>query len=712
MTNKLDRLKSLAKEIAYHNLRYYSLDNPIISDAAYDKLRLEHAALQAEIKEPSPQDAAAISIEAVGAPASEKFMKVAHKLPMLSLENAFSAADVKNFTGRARRFLGLSEADKLDFTAEPKIDGLSLALRYEYGVLTQAITRGDGATGEQVTANARTITDIPQRLKGYPPVFLEVRGEVYMRKSDFAALNKAQEAAGLPLFANPRNAAAGSLRQLDSRVTAARKLCFFAYAWGEISLAPAETQYDMMEYFRSFGFKVNPLTGLCFNTTEMLTEYAAISEARAGLDYEIDGVVYKVNSLDYQNRLGFASRAPRWAIAHKFPAEQALTRLNAIDIQVGRTGVLTPVARLEPVNVGGVVITNAILHNAKYIKVLDIRVGDTVIVQRAGDVIPQIIGIERKNRPAGLKPFRFPFTCPVCGAIAMLENEGAYRCLGGLSCPAQAVGGIRQFVSRNAFNIEGFGAERVEFFFKAKDESLSIRNPADIFTLQKRQESAENKLETIEGFGEKSAQKLYDAINARRRISLARFIYALGIRHIGAGNALRLAHAYRSYPAFLAAVKKDTEANNSAEDDILVAPCLRAVEGIGAAAAEAIVRFFAEPHNQAVLDALLREITIEDKTLERSAVSAVSGKIVVFTGSFALMSREEAKAMAERYGAKAASSVSAKTDLVIAGEKAGSKLDKAQQLGIKIIDERGWFELVKDGAAKNDCCGLTNFYKN
>ncbi|KAA6206697.1 MAG: NAD-dependent DNA ligase LigA [Candidatus Tokpelaia sp.] len=651
----------------------------------------------------------------VGAPVSEKFAKIAHKLPMLSLDNAFNAQDVGDFVARIRRFLRLKAETELDFTAEPKIDGLSLALRYEHGALVQAATRGDGTTGENVTNNARTIADIPARLSGNPPAVLEVRGEIYMSKADFAALNAAQALAGLPGFANPRNAAAGSLRQLDSRITAGRNLRFFAYAWGEVSRLPADTQWGMMEAFRSYGFITNPLTKLCRNAAGLLAQYRLIEEGRAGLDYDIDGVVYKVNALALQQRLGFVSRSPRWAIAHKFPAERAFTVLKSIDIQVGRTGALTPVARLAPVNVGGAVVTNATLHNEDYIKGVDshggelrqgrdIRVGDTVIVQRAGDVIPQIVDIVPGKRPAKTEPFTFPALCPVCGSHAVREEgEAVYRCMGGLVCPAQAVERIRHFVSRNAFDIEGLGEERAEFFFKVEDKNLRIRNPADIFTLQQRQKNALKKLENLEGFGTRSAQKIYDAIDARRNIALSRFIYALGIRHVGEVNARRLARAYHNYAAFAqaaAAAEKPRNKNmaekpqDKADKGNAAWQIMVAVEGIGATVAEAVVDFYAEEHNRAVLASLLEEITVEKEEPLVSADSPVAGRIVVFTGSLEYMSRDEAKAMAERYGAKPASSVSSKTDLVVAGAKAGSKLDKARQFGIKIIDERQWLDLL------------------
>lgn len=650
-----------------------------------------------------------VKSESVGAAVSEKFTKAVHKVPMLSLENAFSAQDVESFVARIRRFLRLSPQELLSFTAEPKIDGLSLSLRYEKGLLAQAATRGDGRTGENVTNNARVIHDIPAVLAGSPPEILEVRGEVYMDKADFAALNTLQASSGQTVFANPRNAAAGSLRQLDSQITAARKLRFFAYAWGEVSAMPADTQVGMSAAFRSYGFKINPLTKICHNTAEILQHYHVIEEQRALLDYDIDGVVYKVNSLSLQQRLGFVARAPRWAIAHKFPAEQAFTLLRNINIQVGRTGALTPVAELEPVNVGGVVVTSATLHNEDYIKGLssqgsilrggrDIRAGDTVIVQRAGDVIPQIIDIVIEKRPENAKPFIFPRHCPACGSHAVREEgEAVYRCAGGLVCPAQAVERIRHFVSRNAFDIEGLGSEKVEFFFNAGDENLRIRTPADIFTLQKRQEKALKKLENLEGFGAKSAEKLYASINVRRSIPFSRFLYALGIRHIGEVNARRLARAYQNYAEFAQSAENAAMPREKTDSGNDLWQKLMAVEGIGPVVAAAVVDFYAEEHNREVLSALLQEVKVSNEQREQVESSAVLGKTVVFTGNLEYMSRDEAKAMAERYGAKSSSSVSAKTDLVVAGAKAGSKLAKAQTLGVKILNERQWFELLGGG---------------
>lgn len=697
-------LEQLAHEIARHDVLYNTQDNPEISDAAYDALRLRNNAIEqrfpALIRDDSPS-------KKVGAMVSEKFEKITHQIPMLSLDNAFDDQDVTDFVDRVRRFLNLPTTQILEITAEPKIDGLSLSLRYEQGKLVSAATRGDGTVGENVTNNALTIKDIPKTLQGDFPDILEVRGEVYMAHQDFQMLNLRQEAEGKQGFANPRNAAAGSLRQLDAKITASRKLKFFAYAWGDVSQMTATTQMGMIEKFQTFGFVTNALTKV-FTTAEQLVEhYHQIEQQRAVLGYDIDGVVYKINDLSLQTRLGFVSRSPRWAIAHKFPAEQAMTVLREIDIQVGRTGVLTPVARLEPITVGGVVVTNATLHNEDYIKGIgnkgepirdgrDIRVGDTVIVQRAGDVIPQIVDIVLDKRPNDASTYRFPQTCPACGSHAVREEgEAARRCTGGLICPAQAVERIRHFVSRNAFDIEGLGERQVEFFFHAADENLRIHSPADIFTLQKRQANASlKKLENIEGFGITSVQKLYDAINARRVITLNRFLFALGIRHIGEVNAKRLARSFHNYESFekiakTAIVPKDkADMSNDAWQELV------SVEGIGATVAEAIVDFYAEEHNLTVLNALLGEVEFEQEEILQVENSPIIGKTIVFTGALKRMSRDEAKAMAERLGAKTAGSVSKKTDIVVAGPDAGSKLIKAQELELTILTEDQWFDLI------------------
>ena len=697
-------LEILAKTIAEHDFRYNTQDAPTISDAEYDALRRRNQAIEQRFPKLVREDSPSLK---VGSAVSEKFSKITHNVPMLSLDNAFSDEDVGEFVGRIFRFLKLFPGTPLGITAEPKIDGLSLSLRYEQGRLVSAATRGDGTTGENVTNNARTIADIPQALHGDVPDVLEVRGEVYMSHADFAALNEKQERDGKAVFANPRNAAAGSLRQLDSKITANRVLRFFAYAWGEVSELPASTQMGMVEKFKSYGFAINPLMRRFESVTDLVAHYHAIEEQRALLGYDIDGVVYKVDDLALQQRLGFISRSPRWAIAHKFPAERAFTLLKGIDIQVGRTGALTPVARLEPITVGGVVVTNATLHNEDYIRGFDqkgnvlrdgrdIRVGDTVIIQRAGDVIPQIVDIVPDKRPADSVAYEFPRLCPVCGShTAREEGEAVYRCTGGLICAAQAVERIRHFVSRNAFDIEGLGEKQVEFFFNAEDESLKIRTPADIFTLEKRQAASPfKKLENIDGFGATSVRKLYAAINERREIALSRFLFGLGIRHVGEVNAKKLARAFGSYNKLaqiaqtaLVPLEKSDKGNDSWRD-------LIEVEGIGTIVAEAIVDFYQEPHNIEVLTALLAEVTPLDEIHEVVSGSPVAGKTVVFTGSLVRMSRDEAKAMAERYGAKTAGSVSKKTDLVVAGPGAGSKLAKASEFGIEVIDEDAWFVLV------------------
>lgn len=697
-----EELGRLAAEIAQHDYRYNTEDAPTISDGEYDALRRRNLAIEQRFPHLKREDSPS---NKVGATVSEKFGKVTHSIPMLSLDNAFSDQDVQDFVDRIRRFLKLGASAPVEITAEPKIDGLSLSLRYEMGRLVTAATRGDGTTGENVTLNARTVASIPNVLAGNPPEVLEVRGEVYMSHADFAALNERQTQDGKPVFANPRNAAAGSLRQLDATITASRPLQFFAYAWGEVSAMPAATQMGMVEAFKSYGFRVNPLMQKFETVDGLVRHYHQIEEQRATLGYDIDGVVYKVDDLALQQRLGFVSRSPRWAIAHKFPAEQAITILRGIDIQVGRTGALTPVARLEPVTVGGVVVTNVTLHNEDYIKGIgqngqpvregrDLRVGDTVVVQRAGDVIPQIVDIVA-DKPRGPSAYVFPDTCPACGSHAVREEgEVVRRCTGGLICPAQAVERIRHFVSRNAFDIEGLGEKQVEFFFKSDDPALHIGTPADIFTLKKRQAASLAKLENIDGFGAVSVKKLYDAIDDRRQVALSRFIYGLGIRHVGEVNAKRLAKAYRSYAALAAVAQAATLPADKSDKGNDAWRELNDVEGIGSIVAEALVDFYAEEHNRTALAALLDEVTPLDEEVRTVSNSPVVGKTIVFTGSLERMSRDEAKAMAERYGAKTAGSVSKKTDLVVAGPGAGSKLTQAQSLGIEVIDEDAWFTLV------------------
>ncbi|WP_336279525.1 NAD-dependent DNA ligase LigA [Bartonella sp. CB175] len=701
-----DELEWLAKEIARHDVLYNTNDHPEISDAEYDALRRRNAEIEALFPELIRSDSPSRKI---GAPVSEKFEKAVHKQAMLSLDNAFNSKDVSEFIERIRRFLRLQETQILEITAEPKIDGLSLSLRYEKGRLVRAATRGDGYVGENVTANARTISDIPQALQGKFPDIIEVRGEVYMGKEDFQALNVSQQERGRLVFANPRNAAAGSLRQLDSRITASRKLRFFAYAYGEVSEMFAENQMDMIKKLEEYGFIINPLTKVFETLEEIIAYYHDIEECRHSLNYDIDGVVYKVNNLILQMRLGFVSRSPRWAIAHKFPAEKAITVLESIDIQVGRTGALTPVARLAPITIGGVVITNASLHNEDYIRGIghkgeliregrDIRVGDRVIVQRAGDVIPQIVDIISEKRPQNSSAFVFPHLCPACGSHAVREEgEAVRRCTGGLICPAQAIERIRHFVSRNAFDIEGLGKKQVEFFFNVKDKALCIHTPVDIFTLQQRQEKSLTRLENMEGFGDVSVRKLYDAINARRKVSLSRFLFALGIRHVGEVNARRLARAYQNYTAFeTVAMAATIPCDETGEGGNEAWKELTGIEGIGLHVGKAIVNFYQEMHNREILSALLREVVPLNEEALMTSYSPVSGKIIVFTGTLERMSRDEAKALAERLGAKTSSSISKKTDILVAGLGAGSKLDKAQELGIEIMDEETWFKLIEE----------------
>ncbi len=684
-------LERLAGEIAHHDALYYAKDAPEISDADYDALRQRNEAIELRFPELVRPDSPR---ERVGAAPSEQFAKVTHAVPMLSLGNAFSHEDVREFVERVRRFFKKGEANDARFVAEPKIDGLSISLRYEKGELVLGATRGDGTTGENVTANIATISDIPKTLNGNdaPDVF-EVRGEIFMTHTEFAQLNAAQEAAGKQTYVNPRNTAAGSLRQLDASITATRKLHFFAYAWGEASALPADTQMGVIEAMGAWGFPINPLTRNCSSVEEMLAAHSEIEAARSSLGYDIDGVVYKVDRLDLQERLGFVSRSPRWAIAHKFPAEKATTVLKDIEIQVGRTGALTPVAKLEPVTVGGVVVQNATLHNEDEIARKDVRIGDTVIVQRAGDVIPQIISAIEDKRPSGLKPYDFPTQCPACGSHAVREinpktgkEDAARRCTGGLICPAQAVERLKHFVSRNAYDIEGLGAKQVEAFYLEG----RVMKPADIFTLEARNARTDKPLEEKEGWGEQSVSNLFDAINARRSISLDRFIYALGIRHVGETTARLLAKSYGTIDSLRAAMvaAHDHEGIEYGE--------LNNIDGIGQVVADAIVEFFAEAHNSQVLDALLGEITPEPFVVEEAS-SPVTGKTVVFTGSLERLSRTEAKVMAERYGAKVAGSVSSKTDYVVAGEAAGSKLKKAKELGVSVLTEDEWLAIVGEG---------------
>lgn len=684
-----EELARLAREIAEHDRRYYSEDAPTISDAEYDALRRRNLAIEQAfphlVREDSPS-------KRVGAPPVEKFEKVRHRVPMLSLDNAFSDEDVIDFVARVRRYLKMEPHAPIAMTAEPKIDGLSLSLRYEGGRLVSAATRGDGQVGENVTANARVVADIPQVLAGNFPDVLEVRGEIYMTHHDFLVLNERQKAEGKPTYVNPRNTAAGSLRQLDPALTASRPLRFFAYALGEVSEMPADTQMGVVEALKSYGFRTNEMMCLCETARELLEHYRAIEEQRATLGYDIDGVVYKVNDLSLQQRLGFVSRTPRWAIAHKFPAEKAFTILRDIDIQVGRTGALTPVARLEPVTVGGVVVTNATLHNAEEIERLGIKLGDTVIVQRAGDVIPQILGYVEERRPADARDFEFPTVCPCELKTPVVRDSTASggagvvrRCSGEFACPFQRIEHLRHFVSRRAFDIEGLGEKQIEFFFH--DPDLPVKSPGDIFTLAERDAKNLKKLKDKEGWGEVSVTNLFAAIEARRTIPLDRMIYGLGIRHVGERTAVTLARAYGTWQEFHDAALAIANGDLAAREE------MDALEDIGDAVIDSVANYFAEEHNRRLVEELAAQVNVLEA--ERPAAdSPVAGKTVVFTGALERMSRDEAKDMAERLGAKVAGSVSSKTDLVVAGPGAGSKLKKAQELGIEVIDEEAWFRRI------------------
>lgn len=683
-------LEWLAGEIARHDALYYREDAPEITDAEYDALRARNAALEAAFPHLVRADS---PTHKVGAAPVGAFGKIRHGVPMLSLGNAFEDEDVVEFAERVRRFLKLDDLDPLAITAEPKIDGLSISIRYEQGRLVQAATRGDGMEGENVTANVKTIEQIPHKLHGkHVPDVIDVRGEIYLGHADFAWLNAEQAKAGDKIFANPRNAAAGSLRQLDPTITAKRPLRFFAYAWGEASELPDRTQAGIVSAYKDWGLPVNPLMTVCASAQDLITYYRDLGAKRATLGYDIDGVVYKVNRLDYQERLGFVSRSPRWAIAHKFPAEQATTILRDIEIQVGRTGSLTPVAKLEPVTVGGVVVSNATLHNEDEIARKDIRIGDTVVIQRAGDVIPQVVSVVLEKRKSGAEPFVFPHTCPACGSHAVRETDEkgvadvVRRCTGGLICPAQAKERLKHFVSRNALDIEGLGEEKIELFF---DGGL-IRRPADIFTLQARDAQSADPLAGRKGFGKKSIDKLFAAIDARRKVPLDRLVFALGIRHIGETTAKDLAKALGTWAAFRAAAEAAVKGGKGSEAYAEIDN----IEGIGETVVNALVDFFSEEHNMEALDALLANIAVLPFERVRTQESPVTGKTVVFTGTLVKLTRNEAKAQAERFGAKVAGSVSKKTDYVVAGAEAGSKLDAARALGVTVLDEDEWLALI------------------
>jgi len=675
----------LGAEIAEHDRRYYQEDAPTVSDAAYDALRQRYNAIEARF--PKLRTAESLT-QRVGVAPSARFAKVRHAVPMLSLDNAFTEEDVIDFVGRIRRFLRLPDDEEIVFSAEPKIDGLSMSLRYDGGALATGATRGDGAEGEDVTANVKTLEDVPKKLKGksVPPV-CEVRGEIYMTKHAFLALNKRQAENGGQVFANPRNSAAGSLRQKDPSITASRPLGFFAYAWGEMSEMPADTQSGMIKWFASCGFKTNPLTKMCRSVDQLLKFHREIEAQRATLDYDIDGVVYKVDRLDWQERLGFVSRTPRWAIAHKFAAEKATTIVRDIEIQVGRTGALTPVAKLEPVTVGGVVVQNATLHNFDEIERLDVRIGDTVRIQRAGDVIPQVLGVIEDKRPRGAKPYAAPKTCPcplhtdvVRETIAGGEEGARTYCTGEFACPYQVLGHLQHFVSRRAFDIDGLGEKQLELFY----EKGWVREPADMFMLEKRHR---NDLLGEEGYGETSVRNLFNAIDARRQISLERFIYALGVRHVGETTAVALARGYGSWDAFHAACLK------LAKDDEETKEEMDALDQIGDTVIESLKSYFGEAHNRKRVERLAAQLQIRDAEKPR-ADSAIAGKTVVFTGTLEKMTRDEAKASAERLGAKVSGSVSKKTDYVVAGSGAGSKLAEATKLGVKVLTEDEWLKLI------------------
>jgi DNA ligase (NAD+) len=687
----------LTAEISGHDKRYYQQDRPSVSDADYDALRARYNAIEERF--PDLRTLESLSLK-VGAAPTGRFKKVRHAVPMLSLDNAMAEQDVVDFVARIRRFLKLADDEKIAFSAEPKIDGLSMSLRYQDGELVTAATRGDGSEGEDVTANIRTLEDVPKKLKGRKiPKICEVRGEVYMTKQAFLELNERQKAAGGELYVNPRNTAAGSLRQKDPAVTASRPLGFFAYAWGAMSEMPEDTQSGMIKWFETCGFKTNPLTKLCRSTEELLAFHRKIEEQRAELDYDIDGVVYKVDRLDWQERLGFVSRSPRWAVAHKFPAERAITIVKGVLITVGRTGVLTPTAQLEPVGVGGVIVQNATLHNEDYIKGVgnkgeilregrDIRIGDTVIIQRAGDVIPQIVDVVIDKRPKSAKAYHFPNKCPcplhteIVRETTSTGEEGArLRCTGEFACPFQKIEHLKLFSSRGAFDIEGLGEKQIELFF----DKEWVKEPADIFTLERKHKK---ELLEEEGYAETSVRNLLTAIDQRRDIALDRFIYALGMRHVGDTTARALARGYGSWKAFHDACLKVAKG-----DEETIAE-MDALDQIGDTVIESIKGYFGESHNRGIVERLVKEM---DKILDAEqpkSDSKIAGKTVVFTGSLEKMTRDEAKAQAERLGAKTSGSVSKKTDYVVAGPGAGSKLNEAKKLGVAVLTEDEWLKLI------------------
>lgn len=684
----------LVRQIRQHDKLYYQKDKPEISDADYDKLRLELEKIEAEYPDLITPDSPS---QTVGATPAEGFKKVKHLKPMLSLSNVFTEEDVLGFYDRIQRFFKLTNHERIELWAEPKIDGLSCSLRYEKGQLVLAATRGDGYEGEDVTANVYSISDIPKKLSfSNVPELFEVRGEIYMKRSAFKKLNSNQASLGKQIYANPRNAASGSLRQLDASITKNRSLNFLAWGVGYSSISESEIashekhnvlkKSSVINYLRKCEFPLPEFSRTLFSLNEVISYYKEVLENRAELDYEIDGVVYQLNELELQERMGFVSRSPRWAVAHKFPAEKAITILNAIDIQVGRTGTLTPVARLEPITVGGVVVSNATLHNEDEIERKDVRIGDHVVVQRAGDVIPQIVEVLKEKRDGKEKKFKYPDKCPECGSLAIREEgEVAKRCTGGLICPAQAKERLKHFVSRLAFDIEGLGEKIIEEFW----EKELIKSPADIFRLEKKSKSLEPPLEEWEGWGEKSVEKLFTSIENRKTISLDRFIYALGIRQVGEATAKKLAVNYTSIENLRSEMKKAQKRESENFQNLV------SIEDIGPSVADDLLGFFAEDHNIEVLNDLVKILSIQPYERPDTSGSPVAGKTVVFTGTLTQLTRQEAKAGAERLGAKVAGSVSAKTDYVVAGEDAGSKLKKARELNVAILTEEEWLKLIK-----------------
>ena len=677
----LSELKRIADEMAKADIAYYQNDDPYLTDAEYDALKRRNEEIEAKFPQLKIADGPSSRI---GAPIKSEFGKVEHKIPMLSLGDIFSEEEVIDFTSSVNRFLGNETDNQITYSAEPKIDGLSFSARYEHGKFVKGATRGDGKTGEDITENLKVIKDLPLTLSASDvPDVLEVRGEVYMSKADFLELNAKNESEHKKVFANPRNAAAGSLRQLDANITKERKLSLFVYTWGDVSNIPWKSQSEFLQMVRNWGFKTNPYNRICHTTQDLIDYFNYLQEERADLLYDIDGIVYKVDDLALQNRLGFLTRTPRWAIAHKFPAEQAFTKINNIRIQVGRTGALTPVADLEPINVGGVIVSHATLHNEDEIKRKDIRIGDTVIIQRAGDVIPQIVGVVLDKRPADSQEFVFPHVCPMCGAHAIREeDEAVRRCTGGLTCPAQAIERLKHFVSREAFDIEGLGAKIMEEFY---NEGI-IKTPVDIFTLEKRNKRLRDDLfaalddgaiylEVRDGWGKKSVENLFKAINERRHISLPRFIYALGIRQVGAATSLLIAKHFGSFKAF----EEDMLNHDTAK--------LLEIDGIGESMVNDIVEFFAEEHNRRTINELLQQVQVEDFVDTADYSSELAGKTIVFTGTLEQMTRAEAKAKALSLGAKVAGSVSKNTDYVVMGADAGSKAAKAKELGVTILSE-------------------------